>query len=145
MVVALGAGDRHPEPCAPYGVDAVDECLDAELLGLDAAFHVDHGIAEEAGGGPKFQARGVGGRVAVGEDVAGELLDGELVEGFVGVERIDDPVAVGPDRTRAVLLEAVGVRIARGVEPPASPLLAVVRRGQQTIHEPGVGVAGTVG
>ena len=103
------------------GVHAVEHRLHAELLGIDAAFLVDHRVAQKAGG-DDLVLRGVG------QQVAGELLDDELVVGQVAVEGVDDPVAVEPDEARLVLLEAVGVGVARGVEPVAAPALAVVRR-----------------
>ena len=74
----------------------------------------------EAGGDPLV----LGG---VGEHVAGDLLDGELVEGHVAVERVDDPVAVFPDFAAIVLFVAVGIGVARQIQPRAGPALAEVR------------------
>ena len=66
----------------------------------------------------------------VGKQVAGELLDRELVERHVGVEGIDDPIAVAPGEGPAgVFFVAVAVGVARGIEPVAAPALPVVRRG----------------
>ena len=48
--------------------------------------------------------------VAFGQQVAGDLLDDELVVGQVAVEGVDDPVAIEPDVARLVLLEAVASR-----------------------------------
>ena len=78
--------------------------------------------------------------VAFGQQVAGDLLDDELVVGQVAVERVDDPVAIEPDAARLVLLEAVGVGVAGGVEPVPAPALAVVRRGEQPLDQLLVGV-----
>ena len=60
-------------------------------------------------------------RVAFGQQVAGDLLDGELVERHVAVEGVDHPVAPAPHRALAVALVAVGVGVAGGVEPAAGP------------------------
>jgi hypothetical protein len=38
----------------------------------------------------------------VWQQVAGKLLDDELVEGLVAVEGFDHPVTVGPDRAAGV-------------------------------------------
>ena len=133
---AQARGDA--EPCARDAIDAVDHGLDAELLGLDAALHVDHGIPEEARGDALVEGR-------VRQEVAGELLDGELVEGLVLVQRSDHPVAPRPDAAGAVLLEAVGVGVACGVEPPTAPAFAVMGRGEQPLHDPLVGAGGLVG
>ncbi len=78
--------------------------------------------------------------VALGQQVAGELLDREPVERQVAVEGVDDPVAVLPDRARGVDAVAVGVGVAGQVEPVPRPALAVVRRGEQAVDEPLVGV-----
>ena len=75
------------------------------------------------------------------QQVAGDLLDDELVVGQVAVEGVDDPVAVEADLARLVLLVAVGVGVAGGVEPDPAPALAVVRRVQQPIDQLSEGVA----
>ena len=69
------------------------------------------------------------------ECLAGELLDGELIERLVAVERLHDPVAVGPDGADVVEMEAVGVGVAHGVEPVAAEVLAVAGRGKQTVDD----------
>ena len=74
--------------------------------------------------------------VAFGQQVAGDLLDDELVVGQVAVEGVDDPVAVEPDLARLVLLVAVGVGVAGRVEPEPAPALAVVGRGEQPVDQP---------
>ena len=119
--VALGALDGQAENALADGVHAVEHRLHAELLGIDAALLVDHGVAEEAGG-DLLVLRGVG------QQVAGDLLDDELVVGQVAVERVDDPVAIEPDVARLVLLVAVGVGVTGRVEPDAPPALAVMGR-----------------
>ena len=83
--------------------------------------------------------------VASGQQVAGQLLDRELVERQVAVEGVDDPVAVLPDRARGVDAVAVGVGVAGQVEPVPAPALAVVRRGEQPVDQPLVGVGPGVG
>ena len=66
--------------------------------------------------------------VGVGQQVAGELLDRELVERHVAVEGVDHPVAPPPHVALAVGLVAVGVGIAGRVEPAGRHPLAVARR-----------------
>ena len=112
--VALGALDGQAEHALADGVHAVEHRLHAELLGIDAAFLVDHRVAQEAGG-HHLVLRGVR------QQVAGDLLDDELVVGQVAVQGVDDPVAIEPDLPRLVLLVAVGVGVAGGVEPDAAP------------------------
>ena len=78
--------------------------------------------------------------VGFGQQVAGDLLDDELVEGLVAVERLHDPVAIFPDGARLIEGVAVGIGVARQVEPVPAPALAVVRRGEQPIDHFLVGV-----
>ena len=78
-------------------------------------------------------------RCRLGQHVARNLLDAELIEGHVSVQRTHDPVAVGPDLPRAVLLKAVRVRIARQVQPAPRPALAILLGGQQVIDEVVIG------
>ena len=110
-------------------LDAVDHRRDAELLVIGAALGVALGVAVKRGGQTL-----VGGGIR--QQVAGELLDGELVEWHVRVERADHPVAVGPDIAVRILFETVGVRIARQVQPDGGPALAETRRCQQTVDHP---------
>ena len=81
----------------------------------------------------------------VRQQVAGELLDRELVERHVGVQGADDPVAIGPEVAQVVALEAVRVGVAGQVEPRPGPALAELRRGEQPIDDRFVGVRARVG
>ena len=69
--------------------------------------------------------------------VARELLLDEAGVGLVGIERADDVVAkaprVGPIIVRAI---AVAVGVAHEVKPVPRHALAVMRAGQQSIHNP---------
>ena len=81
-----------------------------------------------------------------GDLVAGELEPDELVVGHVAVQGLDDPVAIPPGVGPGLVeLEAVGVGVARQVEPVLRPALAVVRAGQQTIDDRLVGIRRAVG
>ncbi len=74
----------------------------------------------------------------LGQQVARDLLHDEPVERHVVVQRLDDPVAVAPDRSRPVDRVAVRVGVARDVEPVPAPALAVMRRLEQALHQPAV-------
>ena len=70
-----------------------------------------------------------------GQQVAGDLFDGELVERLVGIERLDDVVAIEPDRSWRVVGIACRISVARQVEPEPCPVFAVRAFGQQPIDE----------
>ena len=138
MVVAARAADGEPEPDGAGRLDAVDDVLDLCLGGDRAALAVEHVVAVEAGGDELIKRR-------LRQQVAGELLDGELVKRHVAVQRIDDPVAPVPLVAGAVGLEAVGVGVARGVEPFLRHVLAVTRRREELIDQAPVSVRRLVG
>ena len=135
MVVALGAAEGTAKESGGDGADAFGPVLGEVFLGLGTAFAGHHVEAVVAGGDEL-----IGG--GVGEEVAGELFAGELVEGFVLVEGVNDVVAVGEDALILVAVEADGVGEAGDVEPPDGHAFAEVRRGEKGVDgglEIGVG------
>ena len=104
--VALGAARGQSHPDRAGGGDPVDRRVEAEFERIDPSLLVELGVSVKPGGGFLF----LGG---VGQHVAGELLDGELVVGHIAVESPDYPVAVGPNVSRPVLLVAIAIGIAR--------------------------------
>ena len=89
--VALGTAHSQAHPHLASRSDPVFDGLIAELLVVSAALGVVHRVAVEAGCDEVVVGR-------LRQQVASQLLDGELIEGHVLVERADDPVAVWPDR-----------------------------------------------
>ncbi len=73
------------------------------------------------------------------QQVARDLLDGELIEGHVAIHGVDDPIAIAPGvRTQAVAEETVAVGIACHVQPVPSPAFPEIGRGEKSIHNGGV-------
>src|SRR5205085_3712260 len=77
----------------------------------------------------------------LGQEIAGQVLDDELVVADIRVERPDDVIAVlkgvGNDGIEFV---STTLGVADQVEPVAAPALAEVWRGEQPIDHLGVGV-----
>ena len=71
---ALATADRQPEEDRAGGVDPVDDSSHAEFFVVGPALGVDHGVAVKARGNFLIRSR-------VGKQVAGDLLDRELIEG----------------------------------------------------------------
>ena len=138
MVVALGAGHRGAHPGAHRGVHPVHDRDRAELLVDRAPLVVRERVAVEGGGHPVVDG-------GIGQEVAGDLPDRELVERHVGVERADHPVAPAPDRPRRVVGVPRAVGVAGEVEPLAGHVLAVAVVGEEPIDEPLDGVGRRVG
>ena len=83
--------------------------------------------------------------MALRQQVAGELLDGEAVVGQVAIEGVDHPIAPGPHLLFRIDLVAVRIGVAGGIEPVDGHALAVARRGEQAVDHLLVGVGGAVG
>ena len=72
------------------------------------------------------------------EQVARQLLDHELVVGFVFVEGPNQVIAVEPTISKTVLLVAHGIGIACKVQPRQGEPFAEVRRGEEFVDQLGV-------
>ena len=138
VVVALGAvdGDRHPD--LERRVDPIDDGDVAELLVVGPAFRVRQRVAVE-----RRRQKLVDGRI--GEHVAGDLFDRELVVRQIAVEGVDHPVAILPDGPRLILGIAVRVGVASQIEPHRRPAFAVGTGREHLVPEPLVRVRRLVG
>ena len=132
VIVALSTAHCHAHPNGHRRVDTVDNRYVAKLFVIRSAFVVRQGIAMEGRGDPLIGSRGV-------EQVPSELLDGELVEGHVGIEGSNDPVAISPNGSGRVVGVPSGVCVAGQIQPATAPMFAVGRSGQEPIDEPLVG------
>ena len=126
MAVADGALAGQAHPGIGHRGGAVDGIAKQQFL-VDRSPLARRHIAAGESGGDLLVERGVW------QQVTGELFDREAIERHVGVERLHDPVAVGPHLPLIVEVETVGVGIAGDVEPVAGHLLAVMGALQQTI------------
>ena len=83
------------------------------------------------------QSEGGGQLGVIGEEsISCDLLLDKTGIGFVGVEGLDDVVAVGPSiLARAVLVVAVCLREVNQIEPVPRPALAVLGRLQQPVEQ----------
>ena len=81
----------------------------------------------------------------LGKQIAGKLLNGELIEGHVRIVGVYHPVAPMPHVAAAVALVAVAVGIPREIKPLERHRFTVARRGQQAVDLLFVGVRRRVG
>ena len=136
--VTLAALHRQPQPDVGRGLDAVDDILDAILLGDRPALVGRAVIAIEPGGNLLGDGR-------AGQQIAGQLFDRELIERHVRIVRPNDPIAPGPHVARAVGVMHAGVSVTGRVHPPQRHPLAVMPRGQQPVDDFLIGAAALVG
>ena len=129
VIVTLRAVERDAEEDLRRRVDAIDHLLDAELLLIDAALAIGERVAMKARRHLLFERRPP-------HQIAGQLLDDELVIRQIAIEGVDHPVAIAPGvGPTSVFLITVAVGIACQVEPVSAPAFAIVRRGQQAIDQ----------
>ena len=135
--VALGAVQGQSEPCGADGRHPVLHRLGAVFLGIAPALVIDLGVAVETRGDALGQS-------GLRQEIAGQLINGELVEWLIAIESIDHPLAVRPNGPSQVYLIAVGIGVPRQIKPASGHVFPVVRRRQQTVDEvlvgPGRGV-----
>ena len=126
MAVALHAAHREALENLPCGHVAIHRSHQAELLVVGAALAVHLGKAVKGGG--EFLVES-----GAGDEVAGELVDDELVVGKVVVEGLDEPVAVFPDVAVGVVAQAFGIGVTREIHPDGGPAFAEARGGEQAL------------
>ena len=81
----------------------------------------------------------------MGQEIARQLPNSELIVGQVAIEGGDHPIAVRPERTLVVDVHPMRIRVAGEVHPIPGHVLAVARGGEQAIHGPLVCVRTLVG
>ena len=145
VVVANGTADGQPHPDRGGRLGAVAGVEHDVFLVDDAPLVGRHVAAVEAAADPGLEhrvGRGVGGEV---HEIAGELELRESVEGQVVVEGLNNPLPVGPHLPVVVEVDPVGVGIAGVVEPMTAAVLTPLRRREQDVEIPLIGVGPGVG
>ena len=128
MIMASRTADGQAEEDEARGLgDVIQGILPPQPLVVE----VDHvGIAAVEAG----RDQGIG--IVGGELIPGELEADEPVVGQVAVQAINNPVAVPPGIGPGLVeLEAVGVGVARQVEPVLGPPHAELRARQQAVDD----------
>ena len=137
VVVTNGAAARQPQPGLHRRARPVDGVAIQELLVDRPPFAGRHVAAIETGGDQLGLGR-------LGQQVAGQLIDREVTERLVAIERTDHPVAIGPDLANIVEVQPVRVAVPRHIQPMPSHLLAIVLRLEEPIDHLFVGVGGGI-
>ena len=128
VVVALGAAHGQPHKGGPHRIDPIHHVLVKVLVRIGAALVIGHVVAHEASGHALTDGR-------IGQEIARQLLDGELIEGLVGIEGIDHPVPPQPHEPDAIKVVSARVGVARQIKPVLTDSLSIMLRIHQTIDE----------
>ena len=133
MSVTLGTTKGQSQPCRGGRAHAIGHRVEAELQRIDSPFFVKHRISMKPRRDTLIDGR-------AGKHVTSQLLDRKLIVRHIGVDRVDDPVAVRPDRSLSIFFIAIRIRIASQIEPFATPAFSVMRRSQQSVEQLFVGI-----
>ncbi len=72
----------------------------------------------------------------VGQQVTCDLFQQEAIVGHVGVERVANPIAIPPGFAKQeVLIQPIGIRVARQVQPVTPESLTKSRRTEQSVDQ----------
>ena len=147
MIVALGAADGHAHERAGHNLEGFGHHLIAGVVVVGRAGAV-RCHAEIAGGGELVDLVGLQlGMRRLHHLVTGELFANELIPGQILVEGVHYIITItpGPGAFGIFFIVALRIRVACDIQPMPAPAHAVLRRGEQTIDQLGVGVGRLVG
>ena len=128
MRVTLRAACGQSKPRGSGRGHAVRHRVETKLQRINAAFFVQHRVAMKSSRDPLCLSR-------IGKHVARKLFNRKLIKWHVGVNRIDHPIAIRPNRTLAIFFVAVRVSVACQVQPATSPAFTVCRPREQFIDQ----------
>ena len=126
MIVAFGAAHRGSQPDGTKCAHAVCAILGQVLVRLQAALRGSAIQAVVRRGYSLF-------RGGAGQQVSGQLLASELVEGLIVAEGAQHVIAIGPGRPDVVAVKAGGIREAHRVKPMHGAHFSVGGRAKQAI------------
>ena len=134
MVVTLRALHRQSEPGCGSRRGTIDHALGSILFRINATLTVEEGLAMKSSGKVLFGRR-------VRDQVAGDLLDGELIEGLVAIKGIDHPLAPHPGvATSIVFFITIRVGVTSLIQPVACPALTEMGRCQVVVYDLLIGI-----
>ena len=112
--VALSASKRDSLPHLPGRVHSVSPATTRNSSSSDPPSALVWVFRWERCGGELVQGRIV-------QEISGELAHCELVEGHIGIQCANQPIAVWPNSPTIIAFVALRIGIAREVEPQCSP------------------------
>ena len=115
VVVALGTAEGQAEEDGTEGVGAIDRIDHAVFIVDGSALAGGRVGADETAGDLILQCR-------FRQQVTRQLADDKFVIRGVGIEEFDDTVAIRPHLAVVVEVQSMGIGVAGGVEPGATPV-----------------------
>ena len=128
MIVASGAGNCQSEENGSQGINPIRDVFGLPFFGNGSGFGIDTMIAAESSGDLLVQG-------GIGKHVACELIRDESVVRKIVVESADQPIPPDPLIAVAVILIAIGIGVAGGLQPRGSHVFAIAWRGEKAVDE----------
>ena len=122
--MALGASHGRAHPGGEGGIHAINHRNVAELLVVGPSFVVGLRIAVKGGGDQLIFGR-------LGQQVPGQLLDGELIKRQVFVESPYDVIPISPNGTGRIVRVTGRVGITGQIQPCPRPMFSELGTGKQ--------------
>ena len=120
MIVTSSATHRHSHERFANGVKLLIDRVHDKLFAIWFGKHFG-AQNQKASSGDRFEA-------AIRNQVPCDILDKELIDGFVCVEALDDVIAVAPGIAEGdVLVQPIGVSVSCDIEPMPPPMHTVLR------------------
>ena len=118
--MTLATRDRTSQPYRCSGVDSIDDLIDSIFFRVDTRFYITRRQAMKTRRQLLLYSRSW-------QQITCNLLDRELIKRHICIQRIDHPIAIGPDATKLIGLIPVAVGITSQVKPGPGPLLSIAR------------------
>ena len=128
MRMALCASGGQAQPRGARNGNSICHGMKSKLQRINSAFFVEHRISMKATGNFLRDGR-------IGKHIARQLFNRKLIEGHVLIERIDNPVSIGPNGSGSVFFITVGVGISRQIQPDSSPAFSIFRTSQKMVGQ----------
>ncbi len=133
MIVANSAAYREAHERSAIGFGAFARHVHAQFFGDGAPFVAADAEPHVSAGDERIEIPG-------GQQIAGNLLHGELVKTLVVVEGANQVIAIRPDVAAVVVMQTIGVGVARAIEPVAGSVFTKGRPSEQVVHQVLVGL-----
>ena len=132
--MTLRALHRQSEPGCGSRRGTINHALGSILFRINATLTVEESLAMKSSSEMLFGRR-------IRDQVAGDLLDRELIEGLVAIERINHPLAPHPGVAAGIVFFiTIRVGVACLIQPVARPAFTEMGRCQVMVYDLLIGI-----
>ena len=133
MIMALATPNRKPQPNGAGRVHPIHNRFNPKLLLIDSTFLIDRSI-------PMKSCCNFIIKCCTCDQITRKLQGRKTIKRHVRIQCRDNPIAIFPDRARAIDAVAIRIRIACLIQPKSAPAFAILRRIQQAGYNFFIGI-----